>query len=107
MLVALPVTAALLGGCNTETRTEELIQARMDAERANIVPSRRGLYARRAIAAGDTIAGDAVIALRPAVGLDAAHVFDLVGLRAVRDLAEGAAFQPGDLAGKPGEPDAT
>ena len=79
----------------------------MDAERANIVPSRRGLYARRAIAAGDTIAGDAVIALRPAVGLDAAHVFDLVGLRAVRDLAEGAAFQPGDLAGKPGEPDAT
>jgi N,N'-diacetyllegionaminate synthase len=69
----------------------------MEAERANIVPSRRGLYARRAIAAGDSIAAADVVALRPARGIGAAHAFDLVGRRAVRDVPAGAPLQADDL----------
>jgi sialic acid synthase SpsE len=69
----------------------------VEAERANIVPSRRGLYARRAIAAGDTIAAADVVALRPASALGAEYARALIGSRAPRAIAAAAPFEPGDL----------
>ena len=69
----------------------------VEAEHANIIPSRRGLYARRAIAAGNTIAAEDVVALRPAGALGAEYARDLIGSRAPRAIAAAAAFEPGDL----------
>lgn len=69
-----------------------------EAERANIVPSRRGLYARRAIAEGEVITADMVQALRPAEGLGAEHHRALLGSRLPRAIAAGAAFAQSDLA---------
>lgn len=72
-------------------------RAPVEAERPNIVPSRRGLYARRAMAAGDRIDVADVAALRPAGPLGAEYARALIGCRAVRDIAEGAPFEPRDL----------
>lgn len=72
-------------------------RAPMRAERANIVPSRRGLYARRAIAPGEVIDATAVAALRPAGLLGAEYARALIGCRAVRPIAAGAPFEPADL----------
>jgi N,N'-diacetyllegionaminate synthase len=69
-----------------------------EAERPNIVPSRRGLYASRTIAAGARIEAADVVALRPATGLGAEYARALVGRVASRTIAAGAAFEPGDLA---------
>lgn len=67
------------------------------AERLNIVPSRRGLYARRAVAAGQAIGVDDVVGLRPAGALGAEYAHALIGSRAPRDIPAGAPFEPGDL----------
>ena len=75
----------------------------MAAEQANRVPSRRGLYARRAIAAGQRVTEDDVIALRPATALGAEHVDALIGRTAVRDLPADAAFTDADLRTADGE----
>jgi N,N'-diacetyllegionaminate synthase len=78
-------------------------RAPMDAERANIVPSRRGLYARRAIAAGQVIEEADVAALRPAGSLGAEYARLLIGCRAPRGIAVGSPFEPPDLgARRPG-----
>lgn len=69
----------------------------MPPEQPNIVPSRRGLYARRVIAAGARIDAADVVALRPATSLGAEHARALIGSRAPRAIAAGAAFEPGDL----------
>ncbi len=67
------------------------------AEKPNVAGSRRALYARRPIAAGQTITVDDVIALRPARGLDARAFGALVGARVDRSLACGEAFIDADL----------
>ena len=54
----------------------------VEAERANIGPSRRGLYARRALAPGDPIDATDVAALRPAAALGAEYARALIGCRA-------------------------
>ncbi|WP_396623545.1 N-acetylneuraminate synthase family protein [Luteitalea sp.] len=69
----------------------------MPAETPNIVPSRRGLYARRAIAAGERIEAADVAALRPLGALGAEYARALIGSRAPRAIAAGEAFEPGDL----------
>ncbi|AMY10394.1 Spore coat polysaccharide biosynthesis protein SpsE [Luteitalea pratensis] len=69
----------------------------MEAERANIVPSRRGLYARRAIVAGQVIEEADVAALRPVGSLGAEYARVLIGCRAPRDMAAGSPFEPLDL----------
>ena len=72
-------------------------RAPVDAERANIVPSRRGLYASRHIASGDVIEASAVAALRPAGLLGAEYARALIGCRAPRPINAGAPFEPADL----------
>jgi N,N'-diacetyllegionaminate synthase len=72
-------------------------RAPVDAERPNVVPSRRGLYARRALAAGDVIGTDDVAALRPAGLLGAEYARALIGCRATRAIAAGDPFEPADL----------
>ncbi len=67
------------------------------AERANIVPSRRGLYATRDLAAGHVITADDIIALRPARGLPPEHWHTLVGTRVTRPIPAGAPFTAADL----------
>ena len=67
-------------------------------EAPNVIPSRRGLYARRAIRAGDFVNDADVIALRPASALAPADLPRLVGSALPRDLAAGEPFQTTDLA---------
>jgi N,N'-diacetyllegionaminate synthase len=67
-------------------------------EAPNVVPSRRGLYARRALRAGEQVTEADVVALRPASALAPADLPLLVGSAAPRDIAAGAPFLPTDLA---------
>ncbi len=69
----------------------------MPAEQPNVVPSRRGLYATRALRAGDTVTAADVIALRPATHLGAEHLHRLVGTRLRHDVAADAPFTADDL----------
>ena len=67
-------------------------------ERANLMPSRRGLYAARRLRAGETISKSDINVLRPANALTPADVDWLIGQRVVRDIDAGAAFTRADLA---------
>jgi sialic acid synthase SpsE len=67
------------------------------AELPNRLPSRRGLYARRALRKGDIVAAGDVIALRPATGLSAHRLGALVGTRLVRAVAAGEPFVENDV----------
>ena len=69
------------------------------AEAPNVRASRRGLYASRALLAGDVITAADIEVLRPASSLTPSQAGHLVGLRLERDLAAGAPFVPGDLDG--------
>jgi sialic acid synthase SpsE len=71
------------------------------AETANLIPSRRGLYAARALRVGQRISRADVMALRPATAVPPAQVGALVGATLSRDVAAGAPFEARDLA--PGE----
>jgi sialic acid synthase SpsE len=68
------------------------------AEAANVIPSRRGLYARRAIRAGEVLTEADVVALRPANGLAPGDLPGLVGTVLPRDVAAGAPLVAADLA---------
>ena len=76
----------------------------MESERPNILPSRRGLYARHAVVSGELIDAAAVVALRPAGALGAEYARALIGCRAPRDIPAGAAFEPRDLGTAAPEP---
>lgn len=67
------------------------------AERPNLEPSRRALYARRRVPAGHVVSAADVIALRPAFGLGADRLRELVGQRLTRDIDGGTAFTAADL----------
>ena len=69
------------------------------AEAVNVTASRRGLYARRAMRAGEQISPDDVIALRPATRVAPSRISALVGATLRRDVTAGAPFDPGDFAG--------
>lgn len=69
------------------------------AEEANRAPSRRGLYAARALRAGDRVSPEHITALRPASGLAPADIPLLLGATLSRDLAAGEPFTRDDLAG--------
>jgi sialic acid synthase SpsE len=66
----------------------------LPAEAPNRTPSRRGLYARRALRAGDRITAADVIALRPATSLGPADLPRLVDSILSHDVAAGAPFRP-------------
>jgi sialic acid synthase SpsE len=68
------------------------------AERANVQPSRRGLYAARRLQAGEVITTDDIAVLRPASELDPSHVRMIVGTRLSRPVAAGEPFVRADLA---------
>jgi sialic acid synthase SpsE len=67
------------------------------AEKGNLDASRRALYARRRLRAGDVVSAADLIALRPAHGLGADRQRELVGQRLGRDVDAGAPFQVTDL----------
>jgi sialic acid synthase SpsE len=67
------------------------------AERPNVVPSRRGLYATRTLKAGTRITASDVVALRPATSLTPSSAEDLIGSVIERDIAAGDAFAATDI----------
>jgi len=67
------------------------------AEAPNVVPSRRSVYAARDLHVGDAITPDAIVLLRPGVGLEPRYAVDLIGRRAARDIRAGTPFLPDDL----------
>jgi N,N'-diacetyllegionaminate synthase len=68
-------------------------------ERPNLEASRRSLYAARHLRAGEVVSDDAVVALRPATGLDARRWRDIVGVRLTRDVPAGQPFLLSDIEG--------
>jgi sialic acid synthase SpsE len=67
-------------------------------EAPNMIPSRRGLYARRGMRAGEFVRDADVIALRPASALAPADLPRLIGTILPRDLAAGEPFLSTDVA---------
>jgi sialic acid synthase SpsE len=67
------------------------------AEAPNVRASRRSLYASRTLHAGQVVVPDAVVALRPADGLDASLWRELVGVRLTRTVPAGSVFLDTDL----------
>ena len=67
------------------------------AERPNLEASRRALYARRRLPAGHVVSAADVVALRPAFGLGAERLRELVGQRLTREVDGGTAFTVADL----------
>jgi sialic acid synthase SpsE len=69
------------------------------AAEAHSARSRRGLYAARALRAGDIVGEHDVIALRPATTVSPQQLSRLVGTRLTRDVPAGAPFVAGDVEG--------
>src|SRR5262249_33672540 len=74
------------------------IKVCQSAEAVNVAASRRGLYARRAMRAGERISHDDVIALRPATRVAPSRMGAFVGATLRRDVVAGAPFDLGDIA---------
>jgi sialic acid synthase SpsE len=69
-----------------------------EAETQNRTASRRALYARRAIARGETIEAEMLYALRPAIGISPAELADVVGKQATAAIEANAPVQWESLA---------
>jgi len=69
----------------------------LPAEAVNQHASRRGLYASRALRAGQRVSADDVVALRPAEGIAASEIAALVGATLARDVTSGAALRWTDV----------
>ncbi|MGE0591236.1 MAG: N-acetylneuraminate synthase family protein [Vicinamibacterales bacterium] len=67
------------------------------AEAPNVVPSRRGVYARRALRRGTRVAPGDLIALRPATALPPSAIDTLAGVRLAQDIPAGAALRDSDF----------
>ena len=78
----------------------------LDVEAVNVAASRRGLYAARALEAGERLDEENVACLRPAAGLSADRWPDVVGRRLARSVAAGAPLVEADLAAWPDGPSA-
>jgi len=68
-----------------------------DEERESTVIMRRSLHAAKAIAAGEEITADTLVALRPAVGIAPEYQAFVVGRRAARSLRPNEAVRWEDL----------
>lgn len=68
------------------------------AEQANLVAMRRSIAARQPIARGAVITWDALTFVRPATGIPAEAVDEVVGRRARRDIPQGAILCAEDIA---------
>lgn len=69
----------------------------LPAERGNLGPSRRGLYARRSMSAGQVVTDADLVALRPLAGLGADRQQWLVGRTLTRDVAAGTPLHDADV----------
>lgn len=69
----------------------------LPAEAVNRHGSRRGLYALRALRRGDRVRADDIVALRPADGIEASEVGDVVGAVLAHDVRSGQALNWEDL----------
>ena len=69
----------------------------MPSEAQTVVIQRRGIYAIKAIKAGELISRDALEYLRPAVGLRPSAMASVLGKKAVRDIAAGAPLMSEDV----------
>jgi sialic acid synthase SpsE len=67
------------------------------AERANLAPSRRGLYATRPLPAGHVITSTDVAPLRPASALAPADLEWVIGATVARDVSSGAPLVHADI----------
>jgi sialic acid synthase SpsE len=70
----------------------------LPAELPNRAPSRRGVYAARALRAGDVLQADDIAVLRPASSVPPSLVHALPGSVLTRDLEAGAPLGVADLA---------
>jgi sialic acid synthase SpsE len=73
-------------------------KACLAVEAVNVAASRRGLYAARALAAGERLDEDNVVCLRPVAGLPADCWPAVAGRRLARPVAAGAPLAATDLA---------
>jgi N,N'-diacetyllegionaminate synthase len=69
----------------------------LPAEAVNRHGSRRGLYALRALSAGARVDASDVVALRPADGIPASAIANVIGATLARDVASGAALEWADV----------
>jgi N-acetylneuraminate synthase/N,N'-diacetyllegionaminate synthase len=74
----------------------------LPAEAVNQRGSRRGLYATTDLRAGQVVTADDLVALRPADGIGADQIADVVGAVVARDVAAGRPIAWEDLAGRTG-----
>jgi sialic acid synthase SpsE len=81
----------------TRTALGDGIKRCLPVERANLVPSRRGLYAARKVRAGETISAEHVTILRPASALTPADLDRLIGQTAACDIDAGTPFTRTDI----------
>lgn len=71
---------------------------RLTASERRLLPAlRRSLTLRRPLAAGEAVAREDLIAVRPGTGIDPGHLDAVVGRRASRDLPDGRLLEPADL----------
>jgi len=70
----------------------------MPSEKETVIIQRRGMYARRAIQAGEKITRDMIEFLRPAVGLKPRDILRVVGATATRGIAAGEPIKDNDIA---------
>jgi sialic acid synthase SpsE len=75
----------------------------LDVERANRVPSRRGLYAARPVSAGARLEARDIVCLRPEHDVPARRWTSVIGLRATGDIPAGAPLTPALLEGYEGD----
>jgi sialic acid synthase SpsE len=89
------IVAAL---ANTKDALGDGVKKCLPAERANLVPSRRGLYAARALTAGQIISASDVAVLRPAADLAPGDLEWVIGATVTREIASGVPLVHADIA---------
>jgi sialic acid synthase SpsE len=82
---------------DTKAAVGDGIKRCLQAERANVIPSRRGVYATRRLVAGETVAAADLAILRPASALKPGDVDWLVGSTVARDIEAGAPLVHADV----------
>jgi sialic acid synthase SpsE len=75
------------------------VKSCLQAEAGNRRASRRGLYAARALGAGDVLRAADMVALRPATGADPRNWRRLAGCRVTMPVAPGDALHPASVDG--------
>ncbi|WP_448249225.1 N-acetylneuraminate synthase [Thalassotalea agariperforans] len=67
----------------------EKIKMASPSEKKNIAVARKSIFAARTIKQGEVITADDIVVMRPGDGLSAAHYYDVIGNRAIRDFSIG------------------